>query len=373
MSYEATVVRAWQGFHLFSALLELTYRCNLDCSFCYNDMELEGEPLRFSHYELLLEELRELGCLHLALTGGEPLAHPDFFAIGKRARELGFVTRVKSNGHALRGEILRRVQDEVDPFLVEISLHGALARTHDRQTRVSGSFDRLLANLAEMRACHLRVKLKCALTRWNESEIEGMFAIADRFEMPLVIDPEITPRDNGDLEPLQLTATPEGLKHLVAVQSQRALAARAEIAREGDDGVAAHAPDSGRHCGAGAAGIAVDPYGNVYPCVQWRRPIGNLHQSRLADIWKDNTRLDEIRRLTVEAKSMLGDGEEVPLLGFCPGIAESLTGDPLVVPKAASERAAILAEALLPLHPSSRLSTSPAVSHGPSVSIKSTT
>ena len=351
MSYEATVIQAWQRFHLFSALLELTYRCNLDCSFCYNDLELEGEPLRFSHYELLLEELRELGCLHLGLSGGEPLAHPYFFAIGKRARELGFVTRIKSNGHALGGDILRRVKREVDPFLVEISLHGAVAKTHDRQTRVSGSFERLIANLAEMRQRHLRVKLKCALTRWNESEIEGMFAIADRFEMPLVIDPEVTPRDNGDLEPLQLTASPEGLKHLVAVQSRRALAARAEIAREGDDELGASAPDSGRHCGAGAAGIAVDPYGNVYPCVQWRRPIGNLHQSRLADIWNDNARLDEIRHLTVEAKSMLGDGEEVSLLGFCPGIAESLTGDPLVVPEAASKRAAILAEAVLPLHP----------------------
>ncbi len=347
MSYEATVVRTWQDFHLFSALLELTYRCNLDCSFCYNDLELEGEPLRFSQYELLLEELRELGCLHLTLSGGEPLAHPDFFTIGKRARELGFVTRIKSNGHALRGEILRRVKREVDPFLVEISLHGALAKTHDRQTRVSGSFDRLISNLAEMREAQLRVKLKCALTQWNEREIEGMFAIADKFEMPLVIDPEVTPRDNGDLEPLQLTASPEGLKHLVAVQSRRALSARAEIAREGES----HAPDPGRHCGAGAAGIAVDPYGNVYPCVQWRRPIGNVHRSRLADIWNDNARLDEIRHLTVAAKSMLGTGKEASLLGFCPGIAESLTGDPLVVPEAASKRAEILAEAVLPLHP----------------------
>ena len=172
--------------------------------------------------------------MHLTLSGGEPLAHPDFFTIGKRARELGFVTRIKSNGHALRGEILRRVKREVDPFLVEISLHGALAKTHDRQTRVSGSFDRLISNLAEMREAQLRVKLKCALTQWNEREIEGMFAIADKFEMPLVIDPEVTPRDNGDLEPLQLTASPEGLKHLVAVQSRRALSARAEIAREGE-------------------------------------------------------------------------------------------------------------------------------------------
>ena len=29
---------------LHSAMLELTYRCNLDCFFCYNDKDATGEP-----------------------------------------------------------------------------------------------------------------------------------------------------------------------------------------------------------------------------------------------------------------------------------------------------------------------------------------
>ena len=117
--------------------------------------------------------------MNLTLTGGEPLAHPDFLALGARARELGFVVRVKSNGHALRGELARRLRDEIDPFLIEVSLHGATAATHDRQTRVPGSFDRLLANLRELRELGLRVKLNSTLTAWNEGEIAGMFALAD--------------------------------------------------------------------------------------------------------------------------------------------------------------------------------------------------
>ena len=56
-----------------------------------------------------------------------------------------------------------------------MSLHGATAATHDRQTRVPGSFDRLLANLGELRPLGLRVKLNSTLTAWNEGEIEGMF------------------------------------------------------------------------------------------------------------------------------------------------------------------------------------------------------
>jgi len=347
-SYDETILGTWENHHLFSALVELTYRCNLDCYFCYNDLDLAGKPLRFGDYERLFEEMRALGCLHLTLSGGEPLAHPDFFAIGAKARELGFVVRVKSNGHALGREMSSRLVREIDPFIVEVSLHGASAATHDRQTRVAGSFERLLQNLEAMRAAGLRVKINTALTRWNESEIEGMFAIADRFGMPFTLDPEVTPRDNGDRDPMRISASAEGLRRLVAVQANRRQGGEAEIRREGDTEI--HSRDPDRHCGAGASGIAIDPYGNVYPCVQWRRSIGNLHESTLEGIWRENSKLAEIRRLTVAAKGVVSShGSQSPLVGFCPGVAEVLTGDPLTVPESTSMRAGILAE--LPLHP----------------------
>ncbi len=100
-------------------------------------MELED-------YDRFFRDLSSLSCLHLTLTGGEPLVHPQFFEIAAKARELGFVLRIKSNGHALRGRMLERLKEEIDPFVVEVSLHGAHAESHDRQTRVTGSFDRLL-------------------------------------------------------------------------------------------------------------------------------------------------------------------------------------------------------------------------------------
>src|SRR5687768_7453541 len=137
------VRRSWQEHRLLAVMLELTYRCNLDCVFCYNDLGARGEPLSLDRYRALLDELAAMQVLHLTLTGGEPLAHPDFFAIGSHARERGFVVRVKSNGHALRGTLARRLREEVDPFVVDLSLHGARAESHDRLTRVPGSFDRL--------------------------------------------------------------------------------------------------------------------------------------------------------------------------------------------------------------------------------------
>lgn len=346
MSLARLLTAAWENNRLFSVLVELTYRCNLDCFFCYNDLDLRGEPLRREQYFQLFAELCDLGVLHLTLSGGEPLAHPDFLALGARARELGFAVRVKSNGHALRGELARRLRDEVDPFLLEISLHGATAATHDRQTRVPGSFERLLANLAELRALGLRVKLNSTLTRWNEGEIDGMFALADSLGLPLHVDPEVTPRDDGGREPLAVAASREGVLRLFRLQTERGraqgageVAARAVRAMDQD----LPAPP-GKHCGAGSAGLAIDPYGNVYPCVQWRRPVGNLHRQGLREIWQGSAALAEVRELTVRAGELVAaQGPRASLLNFCPGMAAVHSGgDPLRLYPSAVERRELL-------------------------------
>jgi radical SAM protein with 4Fe4S-binding SPASM domain len=88
-------------------------------------------------------------------------------------------------------------------------------------------------------------------------------------------------------------------------------------------------PATGRekHCGAGSSSITVDPFGNVYPCVQWRRRIGNLHEQSIATLWHDSDELAEVRRLAMDVKAAV-DGHQAPNMGFCPGSAELETGSP---------------------------------------------
>ena len=42
MAFTDTLQRTWRDNILFSVLVELTYRCNLNCFFCYNDPHLRG-------------------------------------------------------------------------------------------------------------------------------------------------------------------------------------------------------------------------------------------------------------------------------------------------------------------------------------------
>ena len=338
MTLKAITQKTWNQDILFSVLVELTYRCNLDCFYCYNDLGLSGSPLSDEQYFQLFRELADLQVMNLTFTGGEPLSHPSFLRLGAKARELGFVVRLKTNGHALRGKLAREVREVVDPFLVEISLHGASAESHDRQTRVPGSFERLVSNLGELRDLGLRVKLNSTLTRWNEDEIEDMFALADGLGLRLAISPTVTPRDDGDESPLTIAPSFEGVKRLYRFLDERIPDSEANESCSGQ-------PTMEKSCGAGSSGIAVDPFGGVFPCVQWRRPLGNLHEASITEIWAGSPELDEIRRLNKTAKQQqLEMGDSFQGMSHCLGLSEEKTGDPLALDPQALDNARMLRE-----------------------------
>jgi MoaA/NifB/PqqE/SkfB family radical SAM enzyme len=328
MNYSDFLNRMAQSRQLYSASLELTYQCNLDCFYCYNDRGISGRALDLEQYFQLLRDLRDLGTLFLTLTGGEPLAHPDFFRIAGYARELGFVIRIKSNGHALRGALAQRLVREVDPFNIDISLHGATAASHDRQTRVPGSFDRLLENLSVLQELGIRLKLNSTLTRWNLHEVEDMYCLAEGLGISLHCYTAVSERDDGDRSPRSIelsSAQKNDVLWLLHERKNRQTDPEEPSECDGGDSTGKHLDRP--NCGAGVTNVLVDPVGNVLPCAEWRRPVGNLHQVSITDIWSRSLALKEVRAKNYEVGGMVdGLGSAGRSIGFCPGQAQVQTG-----------------------------------------------
>jgi radical SAM protein with 4Fe4S-binding SPASM domain len=334
MSFARLLDRSRSENVLNSVLLELTYGCNLHCTFCYNDLKLRGRRVSLEQYKAVLDELAEMGVLWLALSGGEPLLYPQFFELGAHARERGFMVKVKSNAIPLNQRNARRLKSEVDPFLVETSLHGARSETHDRLTRVPGSFEHLLKNIEILKSEGLRVRMNSTLTCWNEGEVEEMAALADRLEVPLQFDPEVTPRDDGDMSPLEIAPSREGIENMVRLTLQRA-----RDAYDPDEAPIRLRPEAApvpeidqskeKVCGAGSTNLVIDPFGNVLPCVQFRRNVGNIHDQSIREIWHGSEKLVEVRDLANQA---LGVALDSGLKQFCMGVNEMNTGDPLQPP-----------------------------------------
>jgi MoaA/NifB/PqqE/SkfB family radical SAM enzyme len=293
---------------LHSVSLELTFQCNLLCYYCYNDRLKTGRMLTLDNYRVLFRDLAEMQTLFLMFTGGEPMLHPDFFEIGNLARELGFVVRVRTNGHTLDRRNCTRLKQEVAPYMVEVSLHGATAEVHDRQTRVSGSFDQLLKNLSTAMDVGLRCNLVTTPTAWNEHQIKEMLALCDALGLPLRFQGPVGPRDNGDTEPLAIQPAKETWDLITALMRKRH---RVALPSPDQDNAAFSVSDDHQEehamCSVGVSGVDIDPFGNVQACMHLQESAGNLHQQSIKDIWKSSPLFLRARKRAISAAGQFTD------------------------------------------------------------------
>ena len=90
---------------------ELTNRCNLRCVHCYigparYSSDSERNEMKKEKILALLDELRDAGCLHFLITGGEPLLRADFRDIYEHAKRIGMIVTVFTNGTLITREVL---------------------------------------------------------------------------------------------------------------------------------------------------------------------------------------------------------------------------------------------------------------------------
>jgi MoaA/NifB/PqqE/SkfB family radical SAM enzyme len=301
-----------------SAYLELTYRCNWRCVFCYNPRHSDLRGLGLAEWSEVLDDLRELGTLSVTITGGEPLAHPRFADIARAARDRHFSVRVFTNGALVTEEMADAIA-EIGPLAVEMSLHGACPETHEKATGVPGSFAAMIRGLERLKRRGVPLVLKSLVTRLNEHELDGMIALAEERAVSHQLDGTVTPRDDGDPSPLGYRASPEAI-----VRMYRRTAERGSLPEAGREAGAVN-------CGLGRITVAVDPEGEVFPCLQWRRSsLGNVRRTRLRELWRGSPARETAAAVSLAAnEAMRARGGALASFPFCPALAAQHTGDPL--------------------------------------------
>ena len=276
-----------------SAMLELTRRCNLRCVHCYLGDQVRQHALR--HRERRPEEVKaalaewaEAGCLHLLLTGGDPMLRPDFAEVYRHARELGMVVTVYGNGTLVTDEIVALFR-ELPPRKVEISLYGATAATHDAVTGVPGSHERAWTGIRRLHAAGIRIALKTMLLTANRHELEAMERQARELGVDFRHDAAVFPCiEDASPAPLALRVPPGE-----AVQRDLSRPGRKQKWRETIERVAAFPEDERLYaCAAGKTFFHADPFGGYSPCLlatrygceSAGRPFHELWDGPLADI-----------------------------------------------------------------------------------------
>lgn len=77
-----------------------TRRCNIDCAYC-NEYDQVSQPIPIDTMNKRIDRLAELGTSVVAMSGGEPMLHPDLATIISRVRRGGMIAGLITNGYLL--------------------------------------------------------------------------------------------------------------------------------------------------------------------------------------------------------------------------------------------------------------------------------
>jgi PqqA peptide cyclase len=165
-----------------SVLAEITYRCNLQCAYCYNPLDLSSyrDELRADEWLRVIGEAAALGILQIHFSGGEPTLRPDdLVAMVGAARTLGLYTNLITQGTFLSDALLDRlVTAGLDH--AQISVQSANIEAGDAiagATVHAAKFEVLARAVARG---DIAVTLNCVLHRANIDGAGAVIAMAER-------------------------------------------------------------------------------------------------------------------------------------------------------------------------------------------------
>ena len=91
-------------------------RCNIDCGYC-NEYDQVSEPVPLDTMLTRLDRLAALGSSVVAMSGGEPMMHPDLDTILQAVRRRGMMAGLITNGYFLSPKRIAALNDAGLDFL----------------------------------------------------------------------------------------------------------------------------------------------------------------------------------------------------------------------------------------------------------------
>jgi AdoMet-dependent heme synthase len=163
---------------------EMTKACPLACAHCRAHAQHVAMPGEMSTEEgtAFLEDCAGFGSPSpiLVLTGGDPLARPDFFTLLERAHGLGLkLALAPAVSSSLAGRNLDRIK-ELGVNAISISLDGARAETHEGIRQVPGHFQQTIDKLGELVERGFMVQVNTTVMRRNAEELGDVAVLLKR-------------------------------------------------------------------------------------------------------------------------------------------------------------------------------------------------
>jgi len=314
-----------------SISVNVTNRCNLNCTFCYNrDHEDHGDGLSADEMIEALESVRRLVVRDapLAMLGGEPLMAPErTLALAEWARRRGMTPLLSTNGTLVTADFARRAAEiGID---CQVSIDGASAESHDA-VRGEGTFERAVGGVETFRDAGAHTIISMVFHAGNVGEIPGYLRMARELRVDEArFIPVKALAGGGDFRLPELGEVVNTIADIVSAKPELgsllgrdyvsilAQTCRSCALRQG--------------CGTASQTLLLDADGTVYPCINLSQPemaLGNVREQSLRRVWQGDGRIREIREaVTLESRdTCLECWARHWCMGGCRGETYSNTG-----------------------------------------------
>lgn len=324
----------------FLVVWNYTNLCNLKCKHCYQSAGQEAsDELTTEERRKVINELYDAGVVSIAFSGGEPLMRRDFYEIANMASSKGIYVALASNGTLITKEIAKKLV-EAGVHYIEISLDSTIPEVHDSFRGVKGAFEKTMEGIKNCVDVGIYTCIATTITKLNFKNVKDVIALAEEVGANRCIFFNFIPEGRGkDIVDLDLTPEEreEVLKQLTMSAMERKieiLSTAPQFARvnlqfsEGKVIAPTHFYIGGSSnalrvlaefiggCGAGRLYCALQPNGDVTPCVFMRNLIvGNIIKEDFLDIWQNN----EVMKLLRDRSKLKGHCKNCEYKFVCGG------------------------------------------------------
>lgn len=317
-AFVAAMRAAWEAEDRpLDAHLDITYRCDLECSHCLLDNKTTWPELTTAEWLRVLQQLRDAGVMFLVWSGGDVRMRADFAELLEAAAAMGFMSRVKTHGGQIDAEWAARFA-RCKVGRVDVSVFSLRPEIHDALTRRPGSLANTLRGIAAVRAVGVPVKVSCWVQPAIIDEIDEICRHFEALGCKVTFDTRTMLDHSASPSLAQLQLAGEDLVRARTAILRAQPTAKPPMLRDR----ASHVP-----CAAGRSLVYVSPDGELWPCINFPMPLGNLRDKSLLELWRESSARKALvawdNRDRDTCQSCAGGG----FCFYCPGDAYKTTGD----------------------------------------------
>ena len=316
--------------------LAVTYRCNNDCTHCYNlshpspGSDLSRLELSTEMWKKILDKAWELGIPHIIFTGGEPTLREDLPELIAHAESNGQITGLNTNARRLSQDSY--LKELVDSGLdhVQITLESGNPSIHDAMVGSPGAFPQTVQGLRNALASPLYVMTNTTMLKTNVASIPETLDFLAEMGVPTVGLNALIHSGRGasvgtGLPEKELSPLLDMARRKTELHGQR-LIWYTPTQYCNFDPVQMDLGVKG--CTAALYNLCVEPDGGVIPCQSYYHQLGNFLGNDWDSIWNHDLAVS-LR----ERKFLPGKCTDCLLLPECGGGCPLLLDHPeLILP-----------------------------------------